>query len=163
MKITKILALAAVTCFLPSCLTTSKPKNVMTPLEIQYIQSREYDVSKDIAFRSVISVFQDIGYIIKKADLHSGFISAESSSTSKSNWLHMKHKNGSTVVRQTKATAFVEKIGNKSKIRLSFVNIKKTSYSKGQKSRSDKPILDASLYQNAFEKVENAIFLRKQS
>ena len=66
-------------------------------------------------------------------------------------------------VSQTKATAFVEQIGSKTRARLNFVEVNQTSSEYGQTSRHDTPILDAKLYQNAFEKIENAIFIRSAS
>jgi hypothetical protein len=36
-----------------------------------------------------------------------------------------------------------------------------TSSGYGRSNRNDKPILDAAVYQNAFERLENAIFVRR--
>lgn len=136
-------------------MTTPKPS--MTPLEIQSLQAREFETTKDIVFPSVISVFQDIGYTITNADIQTGLISAESSSNSD---FATKFWLGVTKVEQTKATAFVEQIGNKTKARLNFVEVAQTSSGWGQTDRQDTPILDAKIYQNAFEKIESAIFVR---
>ena len=57
---------------------TTKPKVNLTPLEIQSMQSRSYEHSKDIVFPSVMSVFQDLGYSINSADINTGLITAES-------------------------------------------------------------------------------------
>ena len=129
----------------------------MTPLEIQSLQTREYEHKKDVVFPSVISVFQDLGYTIKAADINTGLITAES--TAKSDkaskfWL------GVSKVSQTSATAFVEEIGKMTRVRLNFVVSNKTSSSWGQDDREDKAILDASVYKNAFERIDNAIFVR---
>ncbi|ASQ90021.1 hypothetical protein CHL67_02965 [Prosthecochloris sp. GSB1] len=137
------------------CATTSAP--TMTPLEIQSLQTQEYGHKKDVVFPSVISVFQDLGYTIKAADINTGLITAES--TAKSDkaskfWL------GISKVSQTSATAFVEEIGKTTKVRLNFVVSNKTSSSWGQDDREDKAILDASVYKNAFERIDNAIFIR---
>ena len=140
------------------CMATAK-KPAMTPLQIQSLQSREYESKKDIVFPSIISVFQDIGYTITNADIQTGLISAESSSQSdfmSKFWL------GMTQVSQTKATAFVEQIGDKTRARLNFVEIKKSSSGWGQSDREDTPLLDSKLYENAFNKIENAIFMRSQ-
>ena len=140
------------------CMATAK-KPAMTPLQIQSLQSREYESKKDIVFPSIISVFQDIGYTISNADIQTGLISAESSSQSdfmSKFWL------GMTKVSQTKATAFVEQIGDKTRARLNFVEIKKSSSGWGQSDREDTPLLDSKLYENAFNKIENAIFMRSQ-
>lgn len=163
MRVTQILVFLGVSIFLTGCVTTSKP--AMTPLEIQSLQSREYKVAKEVVFPSVISVFQDIGYTITNADIQTGLISAESSSNSNSISKFRlgsisKFRLGMTQVSQTKATAFVEQIGKKTRARLNFVEINRTSSKWGQTDRWDTPILDAKIYENAFEKIESAIFVR---
>jgi len=158
MKITNVVFAVLASIVLSGCMTTPKP--TMTPLEIQSLQSREYETTKEIVFPSVISVFQDIGYTISNADMQTGLISAESAANSdfaSKFWL------GVTNVSQTKATAFVEQIGDKTRARLNFVETKKTSSGWGQSDQQDTPLLDAQLYQNAFEKIENAIFIRSQN
>jgi len=137
------------------------PKKInMTPLEIQSIQTREYNSSKDIVFPSVMSLFQDLGYTITNADKETGLISAES--TSESNKL-FKIFFGRTRVKQTKATGYVERIGNITTVRISFVEILNSSSGWGQEDREDTQILDIEIYQNAFERVENAIFIRESN
>lgn len=158
MKIANVVFAVLASIVLSGCMTTPKP--TMTPLEIQSLQSREYETTKEIVFPSVISVFQDIGYTISNADMQTGLISAESAANSdfaSKFWL------GVTNVSQTKATAFVEQIGDKTRARLNFVETKKTSSGWGQSDQQDTPLLDAQLYQNAFEKIENAIFIRSQN
>tara|TARA_B100001250_G_C19628634_1_gene712729 strand:- start:129 stop:605 length:477 start_codon:yes stop_codon:yes gene_type:complete len=139
---------------------TTKPTVNLTPLEIQSMQSRSYDTGKDIVFPSVMSVFQDLGYSINSADINTGLITAESTADSDKKskfWL------GITKVSQTKANAFIEEIGSETKVRINFVVTKKKSDWYGQTDREDDQILSPEPYQNAFEKIENAIFLRKNS
>ena len=152
MTIRNLIIVMLSSIFLTGCMTTAKKPN-MTSLQIQSLQSREYESKKDI-------VFQDIGYTISNADIQTGLIYAESSSQSdfmSKFWL------GMTKVSQTKATAFVEQIGNKTRARLNFVEVKKSSSGWGQSDREDTPLLDAKLYENAFDKIENAIFIRSQN
>ena len=130
---------------------------VMTPLEIQSLQSREYEHSKGVVFASAVSVFQDLGYTIKSADKETGFIMAESAASSDT---ATKILLGVSSVSQTSATAFVEQIGRHTRVRLNFVTSSKTSSSYGQTDRTDTPILDAGVYRNAFERIESAIFVR---
>ena len=137
-----------------------EPEINLTPLEIQSMQSRSYDKSKDIVFPSVMSVLQDLGYSIKTADIKTGLITAES--TAKSN-AAMKFWLGIAEVTQTTADAFIEEINGKTQVRINFINMVKQSSSWGQDDRQDKQILDPAPYQNAFEKVENAIFVRSGS
>lgn len=140
---------------LAGCATTSTPQ--MTPLEISSMQTRSYENDKDIVFRSVVSVFQDLGYIIQNADIDTGLISAESSAKSDP-W--MAAFTGSNRIDQTKATAFVERIGKMTSLRINFVESRETSSAYGQHDRNDNAILDANVYQNAFERIEDAIFIR---
>lgn len=137
-----------------------EPEINLTPLEIQSMQSRTYDKDIDIVFPSVLSVLQDLGYSIKTADKNTGLITAES--TAKSN-AAMKFWLGIAEVSQTTADAFIEEVKGRTKVRINFINVVKQSSSWGQDDRQDKQILDPVPYQNAFEKVENAIFVRSGS
>ena len=148
------IALFALSLVLAGCVPP--PVHVLTPLEIQSLQSREYEQHKDIVFPSVISVFQDLGYIIRSADKDTGLITAESAANSDPNSMIW----GVTDVTQTTATAFIERIGKMTKVRLNFVVSSKKSFSYGQSDRQDTPIMDAKTYQNAFERIENAVFIR---
>ncbi len=130
----------------------------MTPLEIQGMQSRSYNESYNVIFSSTMSVFQDLGYTVNSADKDAGLISAESATDSN---LAALIFTGNSLTNQTKVTAFIEKIKGKTRVRLNFVQKVETSSGYGRQSRNDKPVLDAQIYQNAFEKIENAIFLRK--
>ncbi|MCB4743458.1 MAG: hypothetical protein LGB07_00995 [Sulfurovum sp.] len=141
---------------LTGCAMNSAPPT-LTPLEIQSLQTREYKQGKGIVFSSVLSVFQDLGYTVRSADKDTGLITAESAANSDVASMFLL---GISNVSQTSATAFVEKIGKITKVRLNFVTRNKISYDGGQSDRQDTPILDARVYQNAFERIENAIFVR---
>ena len=154
MKLFNILPAILITIFLSSCAST--PSSTMTPLEIQSLQSRDYEAKKDIVFGSVVSVFQDIGYAISNADLQTGLVFAESSTESD----NLSAFFGIAKVNHTKATAFIERIGDRTKVRLNFVEVTNTSSSYGQNKKQDRPLLDAKLYQNAHEKIANAVFIR---
>lgn len=133
------------------------PTPTLTPLELQALQSREFESTKEVVFPSIVSVFQDLGYTITNADLPTGLISAEGASKSNASvsWLL-----GVSRVQQTKATAFIEQIGTNTKVRLNFVEVVKTSFSHGQTDRHDRPLLDAKVYENAFDRIANAVFVR---
>ena len=143
-----------------SACAPAMPPPIQTPLAIQSIQSREYEASREIVFPSVISMFQDLGYIITNADMATGLISAESAAQSSDDFESFLM--GQTKVSQTKATGFVETIGTMTRLRLNFVEINQTSTDYGQTDRHDTPILNPGLYQNAFGRVENGIFLRSE-
>ena len=143
---------------LSGCVTATK--TTLTPLEIQGLQTRTYEHNKDVAFPSVMSVFQDLGYTVNSANKDTGLTTAESATESDAAskfWL------GITDVSQTRATAFIEQIGTNSTMRLNFVGTSKKSTMYGRSDRQDTPILDAAVYQNAFERIETAIFMRSSN
>jgi len=154
MKNVSVILLCSLLLGLSGC-ATNEPK--MTPLEIQSMQSRTFEHPKDVVFRSVVSVFQDLGYTLQDADLETGLVTAESAASSNA-WF--RAFTGSSKVNQTRATAFIEQIGGESRVRLNFVEVEETSSSWGRDDRDDTPILDPAPYQNAFERIENAIFVR---
>lgn len=169
------LILTAVALTLTGCAVQQQQKPPRTPLEIQSIQTREYEAPKKTVFASVVSVFQDLGYTIKNADLNTGFINAESATQNASldsigpeaeifigvlGVLGGQPAQTTQSVEQTIATAFIEEIKERSRVRLNFVTTRQSSSSQGQNSRRDTPILDVRIYTNAFERIENAVFIR---
>src|SRR5690554_738324 len=154
----KYAAAFATAILLSGCVQTAQQPN-MTPLEIQSMQTRSYEHSKDVVFPSTISVFQDLGYSIVSADMTTGLISAESSAE---NNPMLTFWTGMTEVNQTRATAFIEEIRGDSTVRLNFVEKMESSSAYGRSDRRDTPILNADIYQNAFERIENAIFVRAE-
>ena len=158
---------------LQACTSTAPTKPALTSLEIQAFQKKTVEASKSMAFAATMSVFQDLGYTINSASLETGFITAQSPTRqNRSRDLDFWGSFGSlgygtapvyTVATEcTRATAFIESLTEtQSSIRLNFVNSTENSSSYGQNSHADEPILDPSLYQNAFVKIEEAIFIRK--
>lgn len=146
------LAAFALGCaLLGGCAGSSKP--VMVPLEIQNMQSREFKESKKIVFPAIVSVFQDLGYNIKSADFLTGFINAESPTQGRTVF------GRGQVSSHTTATAFVEEYGKGSRVRLNFLFQEKASMY-GDVKQKDAPVLDTQVYANAYERIENAVFMR---
>jgi hypothetical protein len=141
---------------LTGCVTTNNSPS-LTPLEIRSIQTRSYEAEYNVVFRSVVAVFQDLGYTIKSADISTGFIQADGAADSNE---ALKFWTGMTSTSQTKASGFVEQIGDATNARLSFIKSVESSTAYGADSKEEEPILDSQIYQNAFERVENAIFVR---
>ena len=163
-KLTLLIASAVALSVISACAPPA-PK-VSVPLEIQAIQKRDFETTKKIAFGSVVSVLQDLGYIIGNADFETGIITGNSptSDTTDGATLLLSALAGtaaSSSQSTTKVSAFIEEIrdGNIS-IRLNFVVNKTTSSAYGQTSGADTPILDEMVYIQAFEKIETAIFVR---
>ena len=139
-----------------ACTTTEAPQ--LTPLELQALQQREFDASKEIAFAATMSVFQDLGYTVEAGDLATGLITASSTAESTRDWVWT----GSRFTTQTRATAFIEAVGEESsRVRLNFVTGTETSTAYGSRSQQDNPIREPGAYQSAFEKIETAIFVRQ--
>ena len=153
-----VLAIFVVVATIAGCATT--PKTTMTPMQIQSLQTHEFETTKGTAFNSVLSVFQNLGYIVESADKDTGFITATSPSSNATGfWEAM---NGVTATGETKATAFVEEIHpGTTRVRLNFVNSEHRSAARGQSNTLDNKILDAKVYQNAFNKIGTAIFVRE--
>lgn len=155
-----ILLAFVVVSALSGCAAT--PPASKTPLEIQAFQTKEFQAEKTIVFGAVLSVFQDLGYIVQSADRDTGFITAASPAGNKTNFWDAL--GGMSASGQTKATAFVEQIRPAfCTVRLNFVDTKRLSTLYGQTQDQDKPILDPKPYQIAFEKIDSAVFVRSGS
>ena len=154
------LCLLFATFTIAGCAAT--PEQEMTSLEIQAFQTQEFEASKKIVFGSVISVFQDLGYIIESADMETGFITAASASANKTGfWDAM---GGVTTSGKTRGTAFVEEIREGFvTVRLNFVDTKNRSTAYGSESSNDTPIIEPEPYKIAFDKIGDAVFIRKGS
>lgn len=138
----------------------AKKRPQLTPLELQALQSKEFETSKEVLFSSVMTVFGDLGYQIDNADLQTGFITANSATINKTNFLGALA--GVASSGNTRATAFIEKLGNgMARVRLNFLSTSQSSSSYGQLSRSDRPILDPAVYNVAWDKIDEALFVRQ--
>ena len=137
----------------------AKKKPKMTSMELQALQSHEYETSKEVLFASVVSVFQDLGYQLENADMPSGFITASSATKNKTSFIDILAKQTSN--GNTRATAFVEAMPNgMARVRLNFLNSKSSSSMYGHQSKEDKAILDPQTYKVAWDKIDEAIFVR---
>lgn len=155
----QMFALAAVLVLAASPAAAAK-KAELTPMQLQAIQQKEFDAPKPAVFSSVMDVFQDLGYTVASADMNTGFITAESATVNKTNvWEALADMNSSG---NTRATAFVEQMpSGMTRVRLNFVSTKSMSMGYGRQARQDKPLQDPVVYQRAFEKVDEALFVRR--
>lgn len=161
----KIIAFATATALAFSILTpdelSAKSKQPeVSGLELQQIQTRDFEAPKDMVFASVMSVLQDSGYRIQSADLETGLITGVGSAKGKITynlfWGFGKKK------KSPVASVFIEKIGPEyTRVRISFVvaTVKATVYS--SQPADEDPVTDAAVYAQAFEQVEQAVFLRQ--
>ena len=160
-KIKLFSTILLVSILLIGCSMGKSKKTTMTPLEIQTMQTRSYETEYAVIFKSVMSVFQDLGFTVEIADKESGLIKA--SGTTESSGFLYEFFTGYSATSQTVATATIEQIGNQVSVRLSFTQIDKDSSWYGKEDREDTQILDFKIYQSAFEKIENAIFYRENA
>lgn len=154
-----IVAAFAATALVASGGAEAKKKPELTSMELQALQSHEYETTKEVLFASVVSVFQDLGYQLANADMASGFITASSPMKNKTGFLDVLAKQ--TGSGNTKVTAFVEGMpSGTARVRLTFVNSKTTSGMWGSSSAEDKPVLDVQTYKIAWDKIDEAVFTR---
>lgn len=141
----------------PAIAKDKKPE--MTPLQIQAMQSRDVEGSYKTVFASAISVLQDAGYRIENADRDTGLVTGVGSSKGKLTYnifLGFGKSKKSPIV-----SAFVEEISpSASRVRINFVMAQLKSNGYGSQPQDEEPILDAAVYQDAFEKINQAVFIR---
>jgi hypothetical protein len=155
---------AMCTVLLCGCVTPP-PKPQPTPLQLQAYQMREFEVDKTTALGSVITVFQDLGYIIQSADKETGFVTAASPSKSGTDFVNILVAIAGGASRtnsvRTRATAFIEELRpNLTSVRLNFVVNEVSSSTQGQVIEDDTPVTDPQAYQIAFSRIEDAVFIR---
>lgn len=152
------LALVVASCvaIAPPALARKAPE--LTPLELQSIQSKEFETSKENLFGAVMTVIQDLGYQVQAADVNTGFITAVSATVQKTNFFEAL--GGVSSSGNTKLTAYVQKMPNgMARVRLTFLNTRTASSAYGQTLQQDKPILDPMVYRNAWDKIDEALFV----
>lgn len=133
----------------------------MTPLQIQELQTHEVEVPKSTAFSSVMTVLQDSGYRINAADRETGLITATASTKTNTTWMPFigfgKSKKTPVV------SAYIEDISSsRTRVRLNFVMTKMSSDQFGG-GADEEPILDPTVYREAFEKIDQQAFIRSAS
>lgn len=131
----------------------------MTPLQIQAMQSRDIEGNYKTVFASLMSVLQDAGYRIENADRDTGLVTGVGSSKGKLTYNLFtgfgKSKKSPIV------SAFAEEISaSTTRVRLNFVMAKIKSNGYGSQPQDEEPVLDAAVYQDAFEKLNQAVFIR---
>ncbi|HEX4738418.1 MAG TPA: hypothetical protein VH331_12740 [Allosphingosinicella sp.] len=154
------LLFAAVAAALVAGPASAKKPPQATGLELQQIQSRDFEGSYDQVFPSVVSVLQDAGYRIQSADKGSGLITGLASTKSHASFtlfVGMGRSKKAPVVY-----AFIEPRGQKvARVRLSFVMAKTKSSLYGMNSSDEEPITDPQVYRDAFDAIGKALFVRQ--
>lgn len=148
------LAFAIPLIFVTGC-THVQPQVEMTSAQIRSLQQREFNTTKQIAFSSVVTVFQDQGYIVNSAEINTGFISAMSSSNSRVDWT------GNMYTSVTKVTAFIEECPGRVTIRLNFMEATDIQIPNlGQTMIKDNPVYNKEIYDRVFEQISDLIFIK---
>lgn len=158
----KIALILAAVFSIAGCQTNS-PVAQKSSLEIQAIQAKMFETDKATAFKSVLSVMQDLGYVVQTASMETGVITAQSPTKQDTSTagLFAAALANMRVEGRTYVTATVEDFNPKqTRVRLNFVDKRFRSSAYGQTATDEKPIDDARIYQNAFEKIGEAIFIR---
>lgn len=139
----------------------AKKKPDMSALQIQELQTKDVEADKTTTFSAVMTVLQNSGYRIGAADRETGLITGVASTNTKMTWLPFVGfgKSKKTPV----VSAFIEDISPAmTKVRLSFVMTKASVNGFGG-GEDEEPILDPAIYQDAFEKIEQAVFVRQST
>lgn len=154
----KVIVVALAASLISATPVMAKKSPQMTPMELQALQSKEFETTKDNLFGAVMTVLQDLGYQVQSADLQTGFITAISATQNKTNFLMAI--GGVRASGNTKVTCFLQSMpSGQTRLRLNFLNTKSQSSAYGQSSQDDKPVLDAMVYNNAWEKIDEALFV----
>ncbi|MCK4608752.1 MAG: hypothetical protein KAT71_04660 [Gammaproteobacteria bacterium] len=83
MKALNIIIISCVCCLLTCCSVPQKPK--LTPLQIEALQTREFQTTYETAFSSTISALQNMSYILESANKKTGLITARSLAATEKN------------------------------------------------------------------------------
>lgn len=134
------------------------PKVNQSQMEIQSYQSHEFETTKRIAFDATMSVLQDQGFIIESADFETGFITGKGTSQSHYNvwWGAMNE--------HVRMTAFVEQRNAAiSRVRINLIESeqRKSAWNPAQDVINETGVRDPAVYQTLFEKIDQAVFIKK--
>ncbi len=152
---TCFISLMVISCFILNGCMPGNYISTKTSLELQSIQSQEFETTKKIAFASTLSVFQDLGYIIESGDFETGLVTGKS--PTKRGMIF-----GGSTQEFRRVTGFIETLRKDlAKIRINFVDVTKASSSYGMQQGVDVPIEEPKIYQEVFEKIRKAIFVRR--
>lgn len=158
----KLMIAIATGALLAGCQTTA-PIVKKTSLEIQAVQAKMFEVDKGVAFKSGLSVLQDLGYVVQTASMDTGVITAQSPTKQDTSGsaAFAAVLGGVRTEGRTYVTASVEDFNTKqTRVRLNFVDKRFRSSTRGQTATDENPIENPKFYENAFEKIGEAIFIR---
>lgn len=156
-----LIASCAVALSLTGCVTVDSVFGEQDPqisaVELQALQTREFDASLEQCFSAVIGAFQSYGYTIQSADRATGLVIAKTTSDAE-----IMRLTGVTRTEYQKATAFVEPIAeNRMRIRVSIVKHVSATGAYGGGGEKEAMRTTSHIYQDIFGKIEQSLFLKK--
>lgn len=148
--------------WLCGCITIGTPRQPV-PLENPVMQTQEFEAEKTLAMSSVMSVLQDLGYVLESADKDVGLITASSPARNPGKLLTPRLiVNGEPIVSTTQAhaTAVIEEVRpGVTSVRLNFV-VSRHSDGENFSTTRDDQVLDAETYRTIFDKIKEAVAAR---
>ena len=127
-------------------------------MEILSYQAHEFEATKRQAFDSTLSVLKDTGFIIESADFETGFMTGKGTSDSRFDiWW-------GTMNESVEMTAFVEqRSSTMSRVRINIIESeqRKSFWNPSQDVINQQGVRDPKVYQALFEKIDQAIFIKK--
>ena len=127
----------------------------LSSVEMQALQTREFEATEDQVFSAIIATFQDCGYIVSSADRSTGLVLGKTTSATKMYF-------DFNTVEYDKASAFVEKVAEgRVKVRVSIVRYMLMSYATGRKGEKESVRTKPEYYQKIFDKITQSLFLKK--
>lgn len=144
------------------CISINTPR-LPTPLQNPVVQTQRFEADKTVTMNAVMSVLQDLGYILKTADKETGLITASSPARKPGKLVSPSLIiNGEPIVSTTQAhaTAVIEEARpGVSAIRLNFV-VSSHSENNSLSTTRDDQVVDAETYRMVFDKIKEAIGVR---
>ena len=156
-----LLVPACAICLLSGCVTVDSVFGELDPqvsaVELQALQTREFEGTEAQMFSATIGAFQSYGYAIQSADRATGLVIAKTTSDATLNSF-----TGLTRVEYDKATAFIEKVAeNRMKVRVSIVKYVSAKSGYGGGGEKEAMRTKPEMYQKIFTKIEESLFLKK--
>lgn len=153
---TKLICIVLFCGIVSSCAVP--PKINQSQMQIQAYQSHEFETTKRIAFDATMSILQDAGFIIESADYETGFITGKGTTQSRLDfwWGAMNE--------HIRVTAFIEqRTSLLARVRLNLVESsqRKSVWNLAQDVINEVSVRDPQAYQLLFEKIGQAIFVKK--
>jgi hypothetical protein len=159
----RIIGFAALLSFVLVGCQTTEPVQKKTSLEIQAVQAKVFEHDKALVFKAVLSVLQDVGYVVQAANLDTGIVTAQSPTkqdTSGSAAFAAALSGVRSEVRALSTVTIEDIRKDQTKVRINIVAQRFRSARSGQQATDEVVIQDPQQYARFFERLDEAIFIR---